>query len=276
MLWTPQKGRGTVITNAGIVGSATPWTAVPSNATTLLDGAVTELISAANNVRDSWGIAIAITNTGIVTTASEAALDILIGGATDDVLIDSLLCGHRCVGGSVAQYYFPLHIPAGVRIAARLAAVRTSINANVGVWLYGGTPPPHKVGRKVTTYGTKVNGARGADLTVTASGGAASATQMTASSTEDHFYLVPGFQPHADSSLTPDGHLAIGIGVGAATEERIGTWWYGKDTTERVSGPIPTGGVFQDVPAASRLTVLASNSGANDTGGYDGHIYAVS
>jgi len=76
MLWTPQKGRMKVISNVGIVGTAPSGTGVVSNATTLLDGAVTELISAANNTQDSWGISLYITATGAGVTAAESCMDI--------------------------------------------------------------------------------------------------------------------------------------------------------------------------------------------------------
>ena len=99
-------------------------------------------------------------------------------------------------------------------------------------------------------------------------------TQMTASSTRDHFYFLPGFQPATTGAVTPSGVVNIGIGVGASTEERIGTWWFKKSTAEINAGPFPPLGVFRDVPSGTRLTMLASNSGANDTA-YDGHIYAV-
>lgn len=274
MLWALPKGRVKVITNQGIVGTTTPGTGVPSNATTLLDGAVTELISAANNIQDSWGIEIWISATGLVTTACEACLDILIGGATDDVLIPALICGHAVDLGGGVRYFFPLHIPQGKRIAAILASVRTSITSQVIVKLYGGSDPLFRVGRKVTLYGTQVNNARGQAVVPSESGAGATATELTASTTENHFAFMPGFQPATDNSLNA-AYMNIGIGVGAATEDRIGTWEYGKTTGENFS-PIgiqmPT---FQDVPSGSRLTILASNSGLNDSA-YDALIYAVS
>lgn len=278
MLWTPSTNVRT-ITNGGIVGAASPWTGVASNATTLLDGAVTELISAANNNQDSWGLEVVIAATGLAATASQAALDLLIGGATDDVLVSALLCGNATASASgCTRYYFPLHIPAGLRIAAVLASVRTSITARVGIWLYGGGVPPHRVGRKITTYGTQIDNARGQAVTPTASGGAASVTQMTASSTYDHFYMLPGFQISTDTTITPAGWINVGIGAGAATEQRLGTWWYGKDTNENANCWLPSAaweGFRCAAPAASRLTLLVSNSGANDAA-HDGLIYAVS
>lgn len=276
MLALPNLGDVKVITNQGIVGTATPGTGVPSNATTLLDGAVTELISAAQNTQDSWGIAISIQDTGATATSSEAALDILIGGATDDVLIPALLCGWAYLGGQMSRFYFfPLHIPAGVRLAAVLASVRTSITARVTVWLYGGCPAPWRVGRKVVTYGTQANNARGQAIVPSTSGAAASVTQLTAATSEDHFAFFPGFQPEADSTLAANQMVNIGIGVGAATEERIGTWEYMILANEAVGGPAFPMPAFRNVPAGSRLTMLASNNLASNDAGYGGLIYAV-
>jgi hypothetical protein len=277
MLWVPQKGAVKVITNQGIVGSNTPGTAVPCNASTTLDGAVTEIISAANNTQNSWGISIWISETGASATIAQAAMDILIGGATDDVLISALLCGYaRAAGQGGYAWFFPLHIPAGVRIAARFASVRTGISARCIIKLYGGGPPPFRVGRKVTTYGTQVNNVRGQTVVPATSGGAATATQLTAATSEDHFAFLPGFQPETDSTLGQSG-LSIGIGIGASVEERIGTWEFislgNEDCTGPLDFPLPA---FRDVPAGTRLTMLASNSAASNDDAYGGLIYAVS
>lgn len=276
MLWTPQKGTPKIITNLGIVGSSTPGTSVPANATTLLDGAVTELISAANNVQDSWGIEIAIAGLSSSTNASESCIDILIGGATDDVLIAALICGGaqdaRFMG--TRSYFFPVHIPGGVRIAAQLASVIGGSAARVVVSLLGGSPPPFRIGRKVTTYGTQINNVRGVAVTPTASGGAASVTEIVASTSEDHFAFLPGFQVATDASTSLLGYN-VGIGIGAATEERIGTWLFGSNASEDFLGPFPRMPAFRDVPSGTRLSLLVSNSGTNDAA-YDGLIYAVS
>lgn len=279
MLWTPNQGKCRTITNYGIVGSATPGTGVPSNATTLLDGAVTEVISAANNVFDSWGIEIVITNTGANATAAEACMDILIGGATDDILIASLICGYAVGAAQAAsfgyRYFFPLHIPQGKRIAAVLASVRVSITSQVMITLLGNSPSPFRTARKITTLGTQINNARGQAIVPTASGGAASVTELIASTADDYFALLPGFQPATDTTLTPAGFVNIGIGVGAATVDRVGTWFFGKSTGESCEGPVPFLPAFGQFPTGSRITMLASNSGGNDAA-YDGLIYALS
>lgn len=274
MLWTPGGGGDVdVISNTGIVGTVNVGTGVPSNATTLLYGTVTELISAANNTQDSWGIEVWVWNTGVSAAASQATMDLLIGGATDDVLAKALIVGGGPYTASFTQYFFPVHIPRGVRIAAQLASVRTSITPRVLVYLYGGGVPPFRVGRKVVTYGTQINNTRGQAVTPAASGGAASVTQMTASTSEDHFFACPGFQVSTDTTTTAR-NINVGIGVGAATEERIGTWWYQTSGGEEMSGSFPTLQAFRRIPSGTRLTMLASNSGANDAA-YDGLIYCV-
>lgn len=276
MLWAPSPDDVQVVTNGGIVGTSNPGTSVPDGASVNTYGTVTELISAANNVQDSWAIEIMVCNTlNPSALVGEMSLDILVGGATDDVLISSLLIGGAYYGGS-RSYWFPVHIPAGLRIAAQISAgAAQTTEPRVVVNLYGGGVPPFRVGSRITTYGTKVNNSRGVAVTPTASGGAASVTQITASTSEDHFYVMPGFQVSTDTTISTATFVNVGIGVGAATEERIGTWWFSKNASESQSGPWPSWGAFRHIPSGSRLTILASNGGANDTA-HDALIYAVS
>lgn len=278
-LWVPQMGDEDVISNTQIVApsSGLMGTAVPDGASVNTFGTVTEIISAANNTRDSWAIEIQyMATTTPNTLVGEGALDILIGGATDDVLISSLLVGGTYYGGG-RSYFFPVHIPGGVRIAARFSSgyAHTS-DPGVVVTLYGGAAPGGmKSGRKVTTYGTKVNNSRGQSVVPASSGGTGTWTQLTAATTEDHFYFLPGYQVEADSTIAGVGLINVGIGVGAATEERIGTWWFSKNASEQQSGPTPARGVMRYVPAGTRLTMQASVSTTADAN-HGGLIYAVS
>ena len=276
MLWSPSGGDVKVITNAGIVGTSAPGTSIPEGGSVNTFGTVTEVISAANNVRDSWGITIIPNiNTNPSAVVDEGCLDILIGGATDDVLISGLLVG-GCYSTASRAFFFPVHVPAGVRIAARFSSGRAhATDMSVIVNLYGGSVPPFRVGRKVTTYGTKINDSRGQAVTPSQSGAAASVTQMTASSSEDHFYFLPSFQVSTDTTISTATFNCVGIGAGASTEDRIGTWWFSKDASERQAGPLPSLGAWASVPAGTRLTLLASNGGTNDTA-HDGLIHAVS
>jgi hypothetical protein len=144
----------------------------------------------------------------------------------------------------------------------------------VGIFLYGGNgSPSHRVGSRVTTYGigTVPNGTA---ITPGASGGEGAWAQITASTTEDHFALVPSFQPTNDSTINFRSY-ALDLGVGAATEEEVAqSYWYMSTNTERFQN-VNSMPAFVDVPSGTRLAMRASNSGTNDAG-YDGAIHAVS
>lgn len=284
MLWGTQHGDVLITTNEGIVGTLTPGTAVPSHATTAdTAGTVTEIISAANNVRDSWGISIFIHATGASGVRSEAVMDILIGGATDDVLISGLICGYSGSStnpsGLGHTYFFPLHIPAGVRIAARLTSRRTAINSYIIIRLHGGCAPPFRIGRKVTTYGTRGSASSGQNITIEGSGASASTVnQITASTSEDHFCFALGIQPIGFANILA-GSLSLALLLGASTEERVGTWRWWKDAAESMSGPFPSLPAFREIAAGSRLSLKGSSGTAETITGanyWNALIYAVS
>lgn len=263
-----------VVSNSQIVGTGTPGTSVAEGTTSF--GSIVEIISAANNDQESWGIWIFPNiNQNPSATASGACMDVLSGpSGSEEVLIPGLLIG-GAYGTASRAYYFPLLIPPGTRISARIATETAhATNPSVLIELYGGGIPPHQVGSRVTTYGTKVNDARGQAITPTASGGAASATQLTASTSKDHFYFLPSFQVEVDTTISTQTFNNVGIGVGTGSGDRIGTWWFGKDAAERQSGPFPQRGAYQRVPSGSRLVLLASNGATNDTN-YGGLIHAV-
>lgn len=277
MLWVPQKGIIRVDHNTGSAGAANPGTAVTTGASSSTKGTPAELIT--STAFDSYWMTVIASNFGLSATASEAALDILVGAATEDVLIANLLYGYA--GGNAGstsgprRWDFPLYIPAGTRIAAQAASARVSSNVRVLIYLYGGhSIPPFRVGTRVTTYGmgTVPNGTT---ITPGASNAEGSWTQITASTSEDHFCLSHSFQPSADTTIN-NLTQAVDIGVGSATEEEVaGQYWYRTDSAEHIEGPWNTMPAFVDVPAGSRLVMRASNSGVND-GGYNGVIHAVS
>lgn len=269
-LWTPSAGAARVVTNASTVGSQ--FQLVTSGAADTY-GSVVELISAANNTHDTWGIHVLAAETSASAALSSCCVDILAGDSTEDVLISSLLMGYA-YGGPVRAYFFPIHIPAGTRISARTANETASRACRIQVYLMGGATPRWPSGRKVTTYGTKINDAVGQSITPSQSGAAATTTELTAATNEDHFYFLPGFDVRDDTTVN-NRNYSIGIGVGSNPVDRIGTWEFGYDSGEKGSGPMPPMGVWHEVPAGQRLTMLASNSGTNDAG-YGGLIYAVS
>jgi len=283
MLWVPQKGILRVQHNLGGVGTQTPGTSVTTGAAAATKGTAVQLIAATSF--DAYWITVMASNYGLAATTAQGCLDILIGAATEEVLIPNLLMGF-CGGSSVLgegykQWNFPLYIPAGSRLAAQAAGDRLSTAFYVGVILYGGSGyPPFRVGSKVTTYGITTVPA-GTDVAAGYSGGEGAWVQIAATTSEDHFAFHPSFHPtDGDTTLTPSKVCFIDMGIGTVTEELMGgyeqSFIYRYGSGELCDGPLQGFPVFQDVPSGTRLVARISMSGATDTGEPDVAIHAVS
>lgn len=274
MLWVPKKGRLRVEHNTGIVGSASIGPAVTTGASAGTKGAVTELF--ASTLFDAYWMQIIAGNYGAGVTASEGMVDILIGAATEEVLIPNLLMGY-CASGVGKVWSFPLYIPAGSRLAAASAGARVSTAVFIGIYLFGGDGiPPFRIGSKVVTYPTAPSVPRGLAITPGASGAEGAWTQVVAATSEDHFALVPSFQVETDTTTQVRRYaFDIGIGAAAAEEEIAQSYWFDQDSSEEMKGMYPNMPTFCDVPSGTRLAARVSNSGSNDAA-YGCMIHAVS
>lgn len=278
MLLTTQKGIVRVEHNTGDVGGPM-GTAVTTGGSVSTKGTVAELIAA--TAFDAYLITVLVTGYGGSATSADSVVDILVGSSTEQVLIPNLFVGwaHGSTTPSAREYTFPLYIPAGTRIAAAAAGRRTSTAMSVAVFLHGGDGlPPFRVGTKVTTYGMGTV-PLGTTITLGANTTEGGWTQITSSTTEDHFAFIPGFQAANDSTIgggAPGELIQVDIGIGASTEEQIGSWWILEGNDERVSGPHPSLPVFRDVPAGTRLSLRASPQVTSASGTHTGVIYAVS
>jgi hypothetical protein len=224
MLWLPQKGVVKCQHNLGAAGAASRGTSCTTGGTAATKGTAVQLL--ASTLFDVYWVTVLASGYGLSATTSQGCLDILVGEATEEVLIPNLLmgfCGGGGSGGTTLQagmkrWNFPLYIPAGQRIAARVAGDRTSTAMIVGIILYGGNGyPPFRVGTKVTTYGITTVPA-GTDVAAGYSTAQGGWVQISAATSSDHFAFCPSFHPtDGDTTLTPIKNVHVGIGIGAAT-----------------------------------------------------------
>lgn len=282
-LWIPQKGQVIVQHNTGAVGANPFGTSITTGAGASTKGTAVEMIT--STTVDSFWMVVICTGIGTTGTASPCAVDILIGAAAEEVLIANLLAGGcqniTASGGSGGRgpkmWMFPIYTPAASRLAAQAASARTATAMSVAVYLYGGTGmPAFRVGSKVTTYGigTVPNGT--AIVPGLSAAEQATPTQITASTSEDHFAVLPSFQVDTDTNQVTNT-LAYDVMVGAATEEEIAqSYWFINDSTEMMSGPWPPMPAFTDIPSGSRLAARASNSGGTNDGNYNTVLHCVS
>lgn len=276
MLWVPHKGVLLQQNSGGVVGATAPGTVVTTGGVANTKGAVTQLIASTNF--DTYWMTVIVSNHSATVTASQACLDILVGAATEKVLIANLLAGYaggdNTVGAGAKRWDFPIYIPAGTRIAAQCAGARVSSGMSVLIFLYGGAGyPPWPIGTKVVTYGIGTV-PDGTAITPGATGAVGAYAQIVASTTEDHLAIVPSFQLSGVTVATLKKYF-VEIGIGAATEETLGGFWYMADTNEKMEGPWNGFPLFNDIPTGTRLAMRASASGGIDTG-YNGALHCVS
>jgi hypothetical protein len=279
MLWVPQKGIWKLDHNTGAVGANPYGTSVTTGGAAATKGTPAQLI--ASTAFDTYWITILATGYGLAATDSQGALDILTGAATEEVLIPNLLMGFcsptdSATGVGPKVWNFPLYIPAGTRIACQVAGQRISTAMRVSVFLYGGDAmPPFRVGRKVTTYGMGTV-PFGTTIVPGASAAEGAWTQITASTTEDHFCVVPSFQAGTDTTMTRL-MFAYDIGLGAATEtEMIQSYWFTTTDNEMMRGPENPMPAFFDIKNGTRLAARVSCSGVLDAGNYNTVLHCVS
>jgi hypothetical protein len=274
MLWVPQKG---------VMRSSATAVSVTTGGASNTKGTPVQLFASVGF--DAFLIEVVAYGYGASATTSQCCLDILIGAATESVLIPNLLAGFcggdtAAVGCGPKRWLFPIYIPAGSRLAVQAAGDRTSTAFSVYVSLYGGQGyPPFRVGSRVNTYGITTVPA-GTDVAAGYSGAEGAWVAIATSTNENNFCIVPSFHPtDGDTTFSNIQQVSLDIGIGGAgAEQAIGlqNYTYRIDTNERCEGPWNYFPTFQDIPAGTRLSTRLSYSGATDTGEPDCALHCVS
>jgi hypothetical protein len=224
VLGIPPAGLSTLETHVSGTNNetATFSISVTANASTNTKGNYTQLIAATSYA--SYGIMVQLA--GLQTTGStnqRCLVDIALGaGGSEVVIIPNLTCGN--VSDYVAasslgvQYFFPIYIPAGVRVSARSQASTTVDIVNVAVRLFQRpTGAGAWYGSRVTAYGADTTNSRGTSVTP-ANNAFTTVTQITSSTTYPVRYLQMGYDLLSDTTAASTRMLAkIILGNSAAT-----------------------------------------------------------
>jgi hypothetical protein len=222
MLLIPPSGLSTIETHvSGTTNeTATFSISVTANASANTKGNYTTLVAATSYA--SYGIMVQLA--GLQTTAStnqRCLVDIALGAATAEVvIIPNLTCGnvsdYVAASNVGASYYFPIYIPAGVRVAARCQASTGGDIVNVAVRLFQRpTGAEAWYGSRVTAYGADTTNSRGTSVTP-AQNAFTTVTQITSSTTYPVRYLQIGYDLLSDTTAASSRMLAK-IYIGNAT-----------------------------------------------------------
>jgi hypothetical protein len=185
MLYEPRQGASTLQSNSGTT-SAEFGATITASGSTHTKGSWSQLI--ATTTYTSYGIVIGLANVGTVaTTNSRMLVDIGIGANPNEiVLIPDLIAGQAGSSASASSnpvyYYFPIIIPAGVRLSARNQALIASDTVSVTAHLLQGAVPGKWYGSRVTAYGITSASSTGTSHSP-GNSSYATTTQLTASTT---------------------------------------------------------------------------------------------
>lgn len=247
--WSLQHTGGGGIESSGL-GTTSRGKVVTAHATVNTKGTVVELIAA--TAYESGGIYLTAHSN---TSAASILCDILIGAATESVLIPNVLfCRTNQI--HIMSAYFPIRVPKGSRISAR-----TQSNVS-GALLYvlaqmiptgPRMPPPFN---RVTAYGVSTTTSLG---TAVDAGGTADTkgafTELVASTTNPIRGAVVAIGPDTDVTTAALCYFSLDVGVGAATEDVvIPDMTIVRETASDQPKPSHFGPYPVIAPAASRIT----------------------
>jgi hypothetical protein len=271
MLYIPKYGDQRTENNVGSVtneygtncqANATPHTKATSY-TTLV----------ASTAYDAHGVFLHVSGPGASGTVTAALLDIAIGAASSEqIIIPDLMCGNSGVSNgaylSACAYYFPIRIPAGVRVSGRSQCAVGGQNIYVGIHLlrHSGMPGGW-FGQRVTAYGVNTSTSSGATVSVTQNTYAT--VNVTASSTNPVKYLQLGHDLANDSGGSTSRGL---LEVLAASQVLVDDLPYNESTTtETVQNAMPNfilSTMMFNLPAGIALAVGAMRSVTAETRGF--------
>lgn len=231
----------------GSAGNATPV----ASATPHTKGSWTQLL--ATTSYDAYGLVLGFSNNAASTgVQTNNLIDIGVGAAAAEqvVIPDIISTASSALSAGYVTQYFPIFVPKGSRLAARLQSNVASRSCNVMVMLVGGPSQPWPIYQKCVSIG--IDTANSAGLTHTPGTGADS-TFTNIGSPIDHEWraamLIAG--TGSDTSMTALSYYARwGYGGQIMGEVVLGT-----ATSEVVSSQQP--GIPRQliIPAGTQLQV---------------------
>lgn len=259
---------------------------------------VTVTASGSANAKGSWTELIATTGfqaTGIAvfgrwSTVAGGILDIGIGAAgSEQVLVPNLRFNAKMDSTSTAGHtpagmspVFPISVPAGSRISARLQSAAASATQSVRVVLLGGGFLPGEPQGKVTDYGVGGVGASfGTQITPSATANTYGSWVQLSSGISAPINALVIALGDQNSTGPGDGNWLIDVGVGAASSEVAVlsglpfSWWLGATGSPCGIGPQMLGPFPVSIPSGARLSARTQSTRTSPSLAPDVVVYGI-
>ena len=173
-------------------------------------------------------------------------------GATEVVLIDNIPTGGSALNiDSTGPALFPVEIPSGTKISARMQALITVDTVDIQLFMFGGSSwSSVPTFQSVDTMGALTASSHGTVL-------ATSINEIIASTAEDYKALGWGVDPGGDTSTGATPVVEILVGAGAAEKTLIDGLRVKTGNTESITTTSPNQGIIpmeMNIPSGSRLS----------------------
>ena len=236
----------------------TTGTTITAHADAHTKGSWVELVASAPFDVTMIGIGASVTVHGSGTDTSQLT-DIGVGASTaEKVLIANIPSGYNAlyVPNSLTAW-FPIHVPSGTRISARMQATITVDVVDIQLFMFGASSwmsvPAFQT---IDTIGALTASSHGTLLSD-------SIVEIIASTAEDYKALGFGVDGGGTTSMGNDRFLELFVGAGAAEKSLINNFKIYTSNAEAVdSSEIPSGiiPIEMNIPSGSRLSAQLSGS----------------
>lgn len=243
-----------------------PGTTLTANATPHDKGAWAQLFATANY--DVWAISFTNNTDAISAGDSNILLDIGVGAAASEVVVvKEMVIGGAgsslATGGAInKQYWLPIYIPKGARVAARIQSLTTVKTTSILMVLHGGpSAAPWPAFSGVDCIGADPLTSGGLALTAGNTGTESAWTNIGSTTTRQYFGIMPVVQPAANATMSA---LAYHVEAGYSSTT-LGEWWFATSTSEEcalICPPMPT---LTRIPIGTQLQVRAECSGTGES-----------
>ncbi len=229
----------------------TSATTITAHATAHTKGSWVELV--ATTPFDVTLLGVGGSDTRGSNTDTSQLTDIGVGAAAaEKLLIANIPSGYgaiNIVGGRTA--WFPVEIPSGTRIAARMQALITVDVVDIRLLMFGksswSSVPQFQT---IDTIGALTASSHGTTLST-------SITEIIASTAEDYKALGWGVDGGGDTSMGADPFVTIYVGAGAAEKVLIDNLQVWTGSTEAMEAYVVPQGILpmeMNIPSGSRLS----------------------
>lgn len=251
----PTGGAGTTLTSSGSANAYGSWVQIgPANG---FDYPV------------EW-IQVELNSGFTAATTRNHYVDIGFGTDTSNVTVMvEKLCGSGATTNTGHMYFFPMHIPLGVKLFARTQGTVASSTIKINISVLGGNQNPGTMPKvtSIKAIGATKASTTGTSITMGATGAEGAWTQIVASSAEDYAGFMVAGPYYVDTNMGTGPSYTFDVGIGASGQERS----IGENLTKAtifsasedwVGWHLPT---FVGVPTGTRICIRGSCSGTSES-----------